>query len=210
MRTLWLKNDYQQAAKLAGQFPDPSHVDRFIDSDTTVTSPDGETAAVLVRDVIPSQRHNLAFELLKTVNEKISNRPVAMGTKPLPRSVGLGGRASPRSGVNKRVLDVSEARQGILGWDRPHHKTELTRAHPEMLLGNKQLIKLVGELYKKFLPDFYAKQRRAIDEASSFRLFGTCFSTIYIARNFRSAYHRDSNNLADVMTCLVPLGKFSG
>jgi hypothetical protein len=36
------------------------------------------------------------------------------------------------------------------------------------------------------------------------------FTTVYVAKNFRTAYHRDAGNLRGVMTCLLPMGEFSG
>jgi hypothetical protein len=141
MKTLWLKQDYPGAAKQARQFPDSSHADQTLDADTTVIAPDGSMAAVLLCHIIPLDLHELAFELLKSVKDRPGNRAMAMGTCPLPRSVGLDGKPSPRSGVNKQVLAVSKARHGTLGWDRPDRQTKLTTNNPEMLMGTEPLIK---------------------------------------------------------------------
>jgi len=98
----------------------------------------------------------------------------------------------------------------MLGWDRPGHETALTVRRREMLLGNEQLIKLADQLYKQHLPAFYAKQWVTVAKVPRYRLSNTVFTTIYVARNFRTAYHRDRNNLAGVMTCLMPMGSFEG
>ena len=79
-----------------------------------------------------------------------------------------------------------------------------------MLERNERLIKLVDKLYKQFLPTFYAKQRTALAKVPRYRLFGVSFTTIYVAKNFRTAYHRDTGNLPGVMTCLMPMGRFKG
>jgi hypothetical protein len=210
VKTLVLTRDYgKAAAKLVRQHADPSHADQFIDCDTTVVSSDGEARVVLLRDVIPSDLRLLAFELLKTVNGLPGNRPTAMGTKSLPRSVDLNGSPSPRRGVNKRVFDASPARQGILGWDGPGHETALTVKHPEMLLGNEKLAQLLDQLYKRQLPIPYAKQLAAVEEnASRWRLWKTSFTGVYVAKNFRTAYHRDGN-LKGAMTAITPLGNFT-
>lgn len=211
MNILLLRLDYQKTITgLLARFPDASHVDRFIDSDTTVISPDGETNAVLLRNAVPSHLHMLAFELLRTVDDVPSGRPSAMGTKSLPRSLGLDGRPSPRRGVNARVLELSEARHGKLGFDAPGHETPFTARHREMLVGNERLIKLVDGLYKKFLPIQHERQLVAANKIPHCRLANTVFTTMYATRNFRTAYHRDANNLPGVMTSLLPLGKFEG
>jgi len=131
-----------------------------------------------------------------------------MGTQSLARSVGLNGRPSRRSGVNNVVLDASPARDGTLGYDRPGHRTPLTLQHREMLDGNRRLIELIDGLYRRNLPDVYARQLAALKKAWG-RLWATAFSTGYIAKNFRTAYHRDGNWRGG-MTCLTAAGDFSG
>lgn len=124
--------------------------------------------------------------------------------------MGLDGRLSPQPGVNQRVLDASPARQGILGFDRLNHETKLTLKHREMLVGNEQLMEVVDARYQKYSPAHYRKQRAAVNKVPHHRLPNTVFTTIYVAKNFRTAYHHDTGNLPGVMTCLVPLGRFSG
>src|SRR5487761_770419 len=211
MQTLWLKHDYKEAAaRLKGKFPDPSHANQILAEDTKLIRPDGETSALLLCGVIPPELHLRAYELLKDVNGLPSNRVSAMGTRSLPRSIGLGGTPSPRSGVNVRVLKASPARQGIVGWDRPSHETPLTLKHREMLDGNRALIELADRLYKQHLPIPYAKQRAEVEQkAPSYRLWKTSFTGAYIAKNFRTAYHRD-RNLKGAMTAITPLGSFTG
>jgi hypothetical protein len=212
MKTLLLKNDYRElAAKLVGQFPDRSHATLPLDADTRVIVPDGSISAVLLCNVIPPELHRLAYELWKTVDDRVDNRATAVGTLSLPKSMNLDGTLSQRSGVNARVMDVIQARQGILGYlGRPCRKTPLTIKHPEMLDGNRRLVQLVDELYKEYLPTFYAKQWAAVEKIPRWRLGHTVFTTIYIAKNFRTAYHHDTGNMRGVMSALMPMGQFTG
>jgi len=211
MKTICLKHDYEKAAaRLRGKFPDPSHADQTIDEDTRMIARDGRITAVLLCGVVPLELHLRAYELLKTVSGFPSNRVTAMGTRSLPRSIGLDGTPSPRSGVNVRVLKASPARQGIVGWDRHGHETPLTLKHREMLDGNRALIELADQLYKQHLPIPYAKQRAEVEQkAARYRLWKTSFTGAYIAKNFRTAYHRDGN-LKGAMTAITPLGSFTG
>jgi hypothetical protein len=210
MKTLLLRRDDKEAAaKLVGEFADPSHARRPFDRDTVVRAPDtGRISALLLCNVIPRDLHKLAFELCKTVKRQPSNRTNAMATQSLARSVGLDANPSPRLGVNNIVLDASPARDGTLGYDRPDHRTTLTREHREMLDGNRRLIELMDGLYRRNLPDVYARQLAALTKASG-RLWRTAFSTGYIAKNFRTGYHRDGKWRGG-MTCLTATGDFSG
>lgn len=218
MKPLLLMHDYRKwTTKLMGQFADTSHVDRFIDATTKVISPSGEIVAVLLCHVIPLTLHKRGYQLLKRVNEVPSNRATAVGSPSLPR-IKKDGTLSERRGVPKRALVVLErggARQGTLGFldatpDQPCHKTPLTTTHPEMLDGNKKLIKLVNQLHAQFLPTFYRKQKAEIERAHSWRLWDTVYSTLYVAKSLRTAYHSDSGNLKGAMTALLPMGRFTG
>ena len=137
MKTLLLQHDYnEESRKLVGQFPDRSHATQTLNADTKVIAPDGGITALLLCGVIPGTSHRLGFELLKSVNGPVDNRPNAMGTVSLPKRVKLDGTLSRFSGVNARVMEVVEARQGMLGYsDRSCGVTPLTIRHPEMLEG---------------------------------------------------------------------------
>jgi hypothetical protein len=214
MKTLTLELDFKKAAaELVGTFPDRSHVTLTLHSDTKVIAPNGKLIAVQLHNAIPEDLYLLAYELWKPVDGPVSNRATAVGTRSLPRSTNKHGVPSPRSGVNVRVLEVTEARQGIVGYlDRPNFRcTLLSREHPEMIEGNRHLIEHIDSLYAQQLPDVYAQQRREVAKAgSSWRLWNTVFSTVYLAKNFRTAYHTDRGNLRGVMTALMPTGKFTG
>ncbi len=213
MRTLLLKHDYiETAAKQKGTHPAPSHADQVIDQDTRLVAPDGSTTAVLLTQRIDPHLHRRAYALWRTVDGLPSNRATALGTTSLHRSVSRDGTPSPRSGVNVRVLDVVEARQGILGYSgHPCHKTTLTKRWPELLDRNKQLVKRVDQLYARYMPTSYATQVAEVKKAPRRRrLWQTAFTTIYIAKNFRTAYHTDRGNLRGVMSALLPMGNFAG
>jgi hypothetical protein len=214
MKNLTVELDFKKAAaKLVGTFPDQSHVAITLDRDTKVSAPGGKLIAVLLRNAIGEDEHLLAHELWKPVDGLVSNRATALGTRSLPRSTNKHGVPSPRSGVNVRVLEVTEARQGILGYlDRPHcYDTLLSKEHQEMIEGNRHLIEHIDSLYAQQLPDVYGHQRSEVEKAgSSWRLWNTVFSTVYLAKNFRTAYHTDRGNLRGVMTALMPTGKFTG
>ena len=216
MKTVLLKYDYlKQARSLKGQFPDSSHVRRTVREETKLIGPDGTIVAVFLRNAIPSHLHKLAHELWRTITELPRNRAVAAGSPSL-RRLKSDGTLSKRRGIARNVLKVLKAQgaaHGMIGYfdssGRHFRKTPLTRKHPEMLAGNKRLIHLIDGLYKKHLPTFYANQRAVIENAPQWRLWQTVFTTIYIAKNFRTAFHPDTGNLPG-MSALMPMGKFTG
>ncbi len=211
MDFLRLDHDYEKmAASLAGEFPDRKHVDIVLDNDTTVTTWNGEIKAVFVRNVFPRELLEPAYRDWKHVKGLLSNRVDVVGTAQLPRSKNKAGIPSPRWGVYASVLKDVKGRQGRLGWDGPRHPTPLTLRHPEMLDRNRRVIERADTYYAEYLPTYYAIQRAAVEQAPDSRLWKTVFTTVYIIRNHRCAYHRDSGNLLGGMTCLMPMGKFAG
>jgi hypothetical protein len=60
------------------------------------------------------------------------------------------------------------------------------------------------------MPRCYTTQRTVVDQVPRWRLWDTVFTTIYIAKNFRTAYHRDTGNMRGVMSALMAMGRFTG
>lgn len=218
MKTLRLKHDYRMAIlDLEGEFPHRFHVLEPVHEDTRIFTPYGDICAVLLCNAITPSLYELAYKLWKTIKELPSNRATATGSRSLPR-LKNNGTLGERRGVSKHVLKVLAGQgvaQGSIGYldatpDQRCHKTPLTKDRPEMLTGNERLVKLVDELYKHYLPTFYAKQRAEVEKVPRWRLWNTVFSTIYLAKNFRTAYHRDNGNLKGVMTALMPMGRYEG
>ncbi len=218
MHILRLEHDWKrEAARLRGQFADPSHATHTIDQDTVGIAPDGRIIAVFLKQVIAPDLYSRAYKRWKTVNELPDKRATAVGSPSL-RRLRKDGSPGERKGVPKRVLEVLKkqgVRYGMLGYldaspDKSCHKTPLTKNHPKMLDRNKTLIELADKLYRQYLRKTYAIQRAEVEKAPYFRLWLTVFSTIYIAKNFRTAYHMDHGNLRGVMTALLALGNFTG
>jgi hypothetical protein len=209
MKSLFLRCDCNEAAsKLVGQFAASSHIDQTIDADTTVFTPTGEIIAVFLTQRIESSLYKPAYRSWKKVHDSPSNRATAMGTRSMAR-IRTDGTLSEQRRVPKRVLEIAQERQGVLGYVKGH-RTPLTERHPDWLSRNKRLIKRVDRRYEKYMSDVHAYQQAAIEKTPHCRLFDTVFTTIYLARNFRTAYHRDSGNLRGALTALLPMGSFSG
>lgn len=213
MKTVPLTNDYKNAAaRMRGQHPAPQHATIVMgDEDSVAVSPDGTPQVVLLKQRIPSELYLPAYDQWKTVNETLSNRGSAVGATMLPGKTKAGGRTR-RNRVPKEVLDLLPARHGTLGYTaeakgKPHH-TGLTIAHPEMLDDNRKLIELINSLYAQALPRIHARQLGTVQ--SPWRLWDTGFTTLYLVRELRSAYHSDTGNMRGVMTAIMCMGNFSG
>ena len=218
MKTHSLMHDYREAtAALRGKYPAPSHADQTIDHDAVVIAPDLSILAVLIRQQISTELYEPAYEDWKSVNELPSNRATAIGSPSLPRCR-IDGTLSERRGVPKPVLEILKGQdvgQGTLGYldatpDQPCHKTPLSNKRPEMLDRHERLIKRVSELYARHLPSFYGRQRAEVGKVPHWHLWDTVFTTIYIIKNLRTAYHTDTGNLRGVMSAMMPMGNFTG
>jgi Oxygenase domain of the 2OGFeDO superfamily len=210
MKLVRISTDWE---RLRGKFPAPSHVEQIVNETATIVSPEGQIIVVLLKDVIPRQLHRLAYKLWERVDGLPSNRISAVGTVSLPRSINKDGIPSRRSGVNESVLQHVKGRQGILGYAKlDAHRTTLTKRNPKMITEAKPLIRLINSLYRSTMPEAYRKQRAFWKRSQGDRqlLRHTAFSTIYIAKNFRTAYHKDSGNMPGMMTAIMPAGKFTG
>jgi hypothetical protein len=212
MKIIWLKHDYLEAAlKLKGKPPHRSNVRRTLREDSMLISPDGKIVALYLRDAIPLRLQKRAYKVLRHVDELPANRVPAVGTVSLPRGRRKDGTWSPRWGVNEKVLRVLRrrgVRTGIIGY-LPCHKTRLTKRHPEMLVRNKALIKLIDSLYLKYLRAFHDEQMDLLEKVRRCRLGNTAFTTLYVTKNWQTSCHRDGN-LKGTMTAITTLGEFTG
>lgn len=67
----------------------------------------------------------------------------------------------------------------------------------------------MDQLHAESVPNLYAIQRAVIQRVPGCRIWRTAFSTIYFP-NFPTRFHVDTANLRGVMTCLAPMGNFTG
>ena len=206
MRVL-LRTDYtNEAARMVAKFkfPDASHALETVREDTELRAPDGTVSAILLHEVIPARLHKRAFDLwYDRVTSLPSDRPGILASKSMARSIGRDGNLSLQSGVNDTVLRETDARQENLGYGgKTLTLTTKTQKYPDMLHGARELVELIGSLYKKHLRASYETQRFAVKTAGR-RLWHTPFSSIYLLKSCSCAYHTDSNNLTGVPTALT-------
>ena len=94
----------------------------------------------------------------------------------------------------------------------PCRLTHFTRTNYDKFQEGLPFIKKINELYKNLVPENYKKQWDHSEKKPEFKIKDTCFSTITINRNFRTALHRDGGDFKQGFGNLTVIerGKYSG
>ena len=99
-----------------------------------------------------------------------------------------------------------------LGTKLPCRLTHFTRTSFDQFHDGLPFIQRISELFHKLIPDSYQKQFERADQKKHLKIPGTCFSTITINRNFRTALHRDAGDFKEGFGNLTVIrrGKYHG
>lgn len=81
--------------------------------------------------------------------------------------------------------------------DLPCRLTHFTRTNYEKYNSGLPFIQRIDTLFKDLVPDAYQKQRDRADTKPHLKIPETCFSTVTINRNFRTALHRDAGDFRE-------------
>ncbi len=96
--------------------------------------------------------------------------------------------------------------------DLPCRLTHFTRTNYERYNQGLPFLKRVDSLFKELVPDSYQKQLTRADLKPHLKIPDTCFSTVTINRNFRTALHRDAGDFKEGFGNLTVIeqGKYHG
>ncbi len=205
------------ADKLDGEFANPAHVRHFIDHDKEVWGEEGLVAR-LVTDCLDEKLVEETAKFFRTVHGDASNRGSIVG----PDAMMYGERADKTLRFTKRVPDsIIKKMQdrneytNFLGWfdksqlgDRfPYcRETAWSLEDPEVLEAARPFVKAVDDVYRKYLPDHWQRQREFMDRVlPDFKFNDSVFSTVTVNRNIRTTYHRDKGDFRGGMGNLVVL-----
>jgi hypothetical protein len=203
----------KEVAQLKGEFADRSHVNKYIDKTRRIVRPDGKSAGIFLRNIIPQPIYELAFTTCwDHVRGLPSGRATAVGTRSLQRvkkdRTLSGQRRAPK--LSLALLKKWGTSTGVLGFvGGSSDRSRLSKRHPEMLEQNRALFELVDNIYREYFPDIYEEQKAVITQAPNRRLWETVFSSGYLSKRWPTAYHRDGN-LKGAMTALMATGDFKG
>jgi 2-oxoglutarate-Fe(II)-dependent dioxygenase family protein len=216
MRIIRLRHDHKTAsAALRGEFPAPQHADQIMGGEDTIgISPYGDIEALLLTNRIAPHYLQQAFETWwPAVQDSLSNRGSVAGSRMLPGRK-LDGSFTTRNRVPDEVLRIQPGRQAVLGYlvarqGLPPYLTKLTVQHPELIYKNQELLELCARLHAHELPNIYNRQLAEVADLP-WRLRGLPYTTCYLIKGHRCAYHADHANLRDVLSAMFPLGYFTG
>jgi len=213
--TIPLTQDFKQLERaMRGRSADPAHVRLTVGNESTaVVGPSGDPILVFLKQALPASLYKPALrDWWSAAKDDISNRFSAMATKGTP-GINLDGTFTNRLRVPREILDVTPARQGIIGYSVANgkcYKTHLSVVHPELIDDHIELIELVDSVYKYHLPTMYARQWAQVANLPNLRIGRTAFSTGYFVKLLQCGYHPDLRNLRNVMSCIFSLGPFVG
>ena len=94
----------------------------------------------------------------------------------------------------------------------PCRLTHFTRVNYDKYTNGLPFIQKIDQCFKKLIPEAYQKQLCKANEKSHLKIPKTCFSTITINRNFRTALHRDAGDYKEGFGNLTVIerGKYHG
>lgn len=209
--------------KMEGEFVDSSKYKYIINSDADVYSEDGDLLLKFRKNVIPERLNKIAYEcLIEASKKKHDNRGAAAGPldrKLLPKYVGeflnpgkfRTNFVSSFSGNVSNQLVSNKASSNIIGYfDKPdrnlvwkYHKEglkpppcRLTSFSSKEVEKWKKVIpffQYVDKIFKRLVPKNYAKQYERAAQ-TEFVIPKTCFSTVTINHNWRTALHKDAGD----------------
>ena len=99
-----------------------------------------------------------------------------------------------------------------LGTNLPCRLTHFTRTNYEKYNQGLPFLQKIDSLFKKLIPDAHSRQLLRADTKPHLKIPKTCFSTVTINRNFRTAQHRDAGDFKEGFGNLTVIeqGKYHG
>jgi hypothetical protein len=187
---------------------------------------DGSLLFKFRKKVIPDDKSQLAIRYLKNWSKKKNdNRGAVAGIineKKLPNYVQkIINPNSCRSLYYKKNGTISSRMIGnlsssnVAGFldkkDKSCRTTKFTRDHPELWGKIQPLLILKDEIFSELVPERYHNQKK-MAEKTKFHIPNTCFSTITVNYNWRTACHKDSGDLKEGFSNIIICeeGNFDG
>lgn len=185
-----MERAYREAVK-THPFHDNAHCIADVYANGVLRDGQGNVLGVLVKQGLPEYATKMAAEVL---------RPAA--TRTSLRANIYGGEA-PLSGI----AGYFDYRGSPIEFK--YRKTAFTYENEEVWPAVFPMIDYVSQIYKRAMPENWAKQDAAIPDVV--RIHGSPFSTLTINSRFRTAHHTDAGDFDDGYGCLACLeGPFQG
>jgi len=202
----------EKMSKLKNTYVTKSQIDFIIDHDADVYTKTGRLLLrfrknKLLKDEIQTFYDNvIKFALNKTSNRGSTTgseyKNIRKNPKIMTNIIGYFDKFSPKQKFllkqqGKTILDVRETRF-VMDW-------------PEKFTLLIPLIKSIDKMYKQYIPENYAKQKKKADQ-TYFKIADTAFTTITTNVNFQTTIHTDKGDDEDGFGNLVVIekGRYNG
>lgn len=189
--------------------------DLLLTASADVYTPEGNLLLKFRKKCIPWLSCANAFEELRKLNQKTSNRGMASGKGLQRKRIRKDGSISNTNEVPREHQVISN----IIGYfDRytriPYcRQTAYNANHPEAFARVLPFIKGVSAAYEKHATDRWLLQKAVVDKTHpDFVIQGSVFTTITVNKNWQTAVHTDKGDLKEGLSCITALraGRFTG
>jgi hypothetical protein len=172
-------------------------VNKIVNYDCDVYKPNGGILLKFRKKVIPEHIYRKAYKnYLQLGFSKSINRGNASGRYKKGKKQY---RTYKKTNLHIYEKDNQYVNSGIMGyldsknWKRPCRKTAFTKNHFSKYKSGLPFIQSISQQYNKLIPKKYQKQLEESTK-SNYTIDGTCFSTVTVNANFRTALHKDSGD----------------
>lgn len=211
--------DGANVGSVLGEYLNRRHYTRLVQTDAMYFSATtGRLVLMLLKQCLPKDIWQQAYEHLRTVHKAPTNRGMAVAGKGamMPR-ITSDEMLSERRAIPKAVMEAAgNPKSDFIGFfdyaeNLGCRETEWTGSHPEVLLGTEPFIREVNAIFRAALPYEYATQWAEVRKVpAEFRIADTAFTTVTVNKNLRTTCHRDEGDLREGMGCMATLGSWDG
>lgn len=181
-----------------------------LDESFELIGQDGARKAMLVRGAISQENIATTWFHLKDYWPATTNRGTASGVSKIRVKA---------DGTNSKTRVGEEVNSGVIGfYDRyPRipfcRKCAWNQQYPEKFDTMIPLFQEVDAAFKKYWPEKYHVQAAVAEKThKDFMIPGTTFTTVTVNKNYRTACHRDAQNLEGSISTMLVIhdGKIEG
>ena len=214
----------REANKLEGEFLTRFHYREPIRPDVPyIDDESGKLVCLLVKQCLPADVCQQAYEHLRTVSKIPNNRGIAVAGKgAMMPGLTRDGSLSNRNGIPRAVWEAAgKPLADFLGFfdyrdvnDKRKlncRETEWTGTHRAVYEAALPFIGEINSAFRTCLSFEYSVQLDEVKKvADDLKIAGTAFTTVTVNKNLRTACHKDEGDLRQGTGCMATLGQWQG
>ncbi|MGB9233872.1 MAG: hypothetical protein WCC04_05620 [Terriglobales bacterium] len=196
----------------------------IVSTQCRIDKPNGDPLFVLIKGAIEEKVWRPAYELLRTVNGDLSNRPNVIGSNLRLPTLRTDGSVSNFNVAPKAVVDEFGGRADLLGYFKYKNPAPgVVHCAPTAWTEGKNgglspvysgcfdFIRKVDEVYRLMLEPEYNRQKAVVQAVPpNFCILDTAFTTLYVLKNAPTAVHTDDFDAEGTFGCMASLGEWEG